>query len=340
LLDPPHRARTASEVVERMVGVQAQDAPGARLGIRARTRGLTASEVERERVEDRSFVRAWAMRYTIHLVPTEDYPWIRDLVAPPHIATSHKRMAQEGLPPEHAERGRRVIRKLLGGGPVTRAEMREELARKGIAAKGRQSWVHLLGLMTYEGEIVTGPYVGKQETMVLLRDWLPGKRPRPPKDPAAELARRYLLGLGPASIEDFIWWSSLRAAVARAGWAAIGEELVEEDGLWRHRSQRKAAAGARTVHLLPVFDHYYLGYRDRTHALPAADAHRVAAGGMFFSFVAVDGRAVARWKLEKGRDGFLVRIEPFGRMPSSLGPAIRREVADIGRFLESDITLV
>ena len=321
-----------------MVGVQAQDAPGARLGIRARTRGLTTADVERERLEDRSFVRAWAMRFTIHLVPSEDFPWIRDLVAPPHIAQAHKRMAQEGLSPEGAERARRVIRKMLEGGPVTRAAMREEIARKDITARGRQAWVHLLGLMTYEGEIVTGPYVGAKETMVLLRDWLPGKPPRPPKDPRAELARRYLLGYGPATLDDFRWWSSLRAADARAGWTAIGDELVEESpDLWRHRSQRKGAAPAGTVHFLPVFDHYYLGYRDRSHVVASERTARMSAGGVFFPFVAVDGKAVAQWRLRKRKDGFDVVVEPHGRLPAR--SAIEREVADIGRFLDADVAL-
>jgi hypothetical protein len=321
-----------------VVGLQAQDALAARLGIRSRTRDLTVAEVERERLQDRSFVRAWAMRFTIHLVTSEDFPWIRDLVAPPHIATAHKRMAQEGLTSDGAERARRVIRKMLEGGPLTRAEMREELARKGIAAKSRQAWVHLLGLMTYEGEIVTGPYVGAKETMVLLRDWLPGKQPRLPKDPAAELARRYLIGHGPATVDDFRWWSSLRAADARAGWTAIADEVAEEiPGLWRHRSQRKSAPRGSTVHLLPAFDHYYLGYRDRTHAVADATAARLAAGGVFFPYVAVDGRAVARWRLQRRKNGFTIEIEPFGRLPARA--AIEREAADIARFLGAGVSL-
>ena len=297
------------------------------------------ADMERERTADRSFVRAWAMRYTIHLVPSEDFPWIRDLVAPPHVAASHKRMAQEGLSAENAERARRVIRRVLESGPATRAEMREEIARRGFTARGRQAWVHLLGLMTYEGEIVTGPYVGKQETMVLLRDWLPGKPPPRPKDPPAELVRRYLIAHGPATIDDFRWWSSLRAADARAGWAALGNELVEvSPGLWRHRSQRTAGAAARTVHLLPSFDHYFLGYRDRSHVVASPGAARMSRGGWFFNFVADDGRGVAMWKLVRRKDdGFDLVLEPFARLPAR--SLIEREVADIGRFLGTSVNL-
>jgi hypothetical protein len=337
LLHPSTAAKTAHEAVERAI-IQAQDARAARLGIRARSTGLTEGGVERERLEDRSFVRAWAMRGTIHLISSEDYPWIRDLVAPPLIPPSQKRMAQEGMTPAMAERARPIVRKLLQGGPATRAEMREALARRRIRPKGRQALVHLLFLMTYEGEIVTGPYVGTKETMVLARDWLGRRKPRSPKDPAAELARRYLLGYGPATIEDFRWWSGLRAADARSGWAALGDELVEEGtGLWRLRSQGAPAGRPAPVRLLPMWDHYFLGYRDRTHVGPPEVVGGVGAGGVFNPLVVADGRAVATWKLNRRGGGYGVGLEPLGRMPAK--SAIASEAAEISRFLGSEVTL-
>ena len=309
------------------MGVQAQDARAARLGVRARSRGLTEVEVERERLEDRSFVRAWAMRGTIHLVAAEDFPWIRGLVAAPQISASFLRMGQEGLLRDQAERARKIVRKLLEDGPATRDEMRERLATRGIRPRGRQALVHLLGWMTYDGEIVTGPYVGSKETMVLLGDWLPGKRPRAPKDPAAEFVRRYLMSHGPATIEDFRWWSSVKAAEARAGFAAIGDELVEDGGLWRHRSQPDPEPGG--LRMLPAWDHYYLAYRDRSHV---GASEEITSGGMFNPFVAVDGRAVARWKIQSRRDAIDIRIDRFGsaRIPAK---ELAREVDDVARFL-------
>jgi len=334
---PSASATTAFEAVERAI-IQAQDARAARLGIRARSSGLTEGGVERERLEDRSFVRAWAMRGTIHLISSEDYPWIRDLVAPPLIPPSRKRIAQEGMSPAMAERARPIVRKMLEGGPATRVEMRETLARRGIRPKGRQALVHLLFVMTYEGEIVTGPYVDAKETMVLAGDWLGRRRARKPKDPAAELARRYLLGYGPATIEDFRWWSGLRAADARGAWAALGEELVEErTGLWRLRSQEPAGGAAAPVRLLPMWDHFFLGYRDRTHVGPPSAVGGASAGGMFNPLVVADGRVVATWRLNRRGGGFGVALEPLSRLPAR--SAIQREVADVGRFLGSEVTL-
>ncbi len=191
--------------------------------------------------------------------------------------------------------------------------------------------------MTYEGEIVTGPYVGGKETMVLLRDWLPGKEPRTPKDPTAELVRRYLRGYGPATIDDFRWWSSLRAADARAGWAAIGKELVEEkDGLCRLRSQR-FPAGAAPLKLLPMWDHYFLGYRDRSHVGPPAVTGGIVRGGMFEPLVVADGRAVGMWKLRRRTGGFEVDLRPLARLPAR--SALQREVEDLSRFLGAEVSL-
>lgn len=336
MLLPSTAAKTAYEVVDRAI-IQAQDARAARLGIRARSKGLTEADVERERLQERSFVRAWAMRGTIHLIASGDYPWIRELVAPPQIRGSQRRMAQEGLSPGQAERARPIVRKMLAGGPVKRVEIREQLVRKGIKPKGRQAIVHLLNWMTYEGEIVTGPYIDGKETMVLLSDWL-HRRPRAPGDPAAELARRYLIGYGPATLEDFRWWSSLPAARARAGWAAIGDELVDEgDGLWRHRSQRRAGGGPAPVRFLPMWDHYFLGYRDRSHVGPPSVMEGVSAGGMFNPLVIADGKASGVWKLTRQGSDSALRLEPLGRLPSR--QAIREEVADVGRFLSAKVTL-
>ena len=334
---PSVAAKSAYDVVERVI-IQAQDARAARLGIRARSKGLTEADVERERIHDRSYVRAWAMRGTIHLVASEDYPWIRDLVAAPQIRRSHKRMAEEGLSRTKAQKALPIVRKMLANGPVKRVEMREQLARKDIKPKGRQAFVHLLNWMTYEGEIVTGPYVDGKETMVLASDWI-RRRARAPEDPAAELARKYLIGYGPASIDDFRWWSSLPAALARRGWAALGDELVEEgDGLWRHRSQKRAGGGPAPVRLLPMWDHYYLGYKDRTHVGPPSVMEGISAGGMFNPLVIADGKASGVWSLNRRGSGSALTLEPIGRLPSRA--AIRAEVADVGRFLEADVSPV
>ncbi|MGH2710433.1 MAG: winged helix DNA-binding domain-containing protein [Actinomycetota bacterium] len=334
MLVPTSAASSAFDVVQRVI-IQAQDAKAARLGIRARSKDLTEADVERERLHDRSYVRAWAMRGTIHLITSEDYPWIRDLVAAPLIRQSLKRLAQEGMSQSAAERARPVVRKLLENGPAGRAEIREVLAKKNIKPKGRQALVHLLFVMTYEGEVVTGPYVDGKETVVLADDWI-HKRPKAPKDPAVELARRYILAYGPASIDDFRWWSGLPAARARTAWAAMGDELVDHgDGLHRHRSQGLAAGRAAPTRLLPMWDHYFLGYKDRSHAGTSKMTGGASAGGIFHPLVVADGKATGLWRLTRKGTGFNLSLEPLEGLPSRA--SITREVADLSRFLGQDV---
>ena len=336
MLIPTTSAKTAFDVVDR-VFIQAQDPRAARLGIRARSKGLTEADVEKERLKDRSYVRAWAMRGTIHLIASEDYPWIRDLVAAPQIRASQRRLAQEGMSPRLLEKARPVVRKMLDHGPVQRAEIREKLASKDINPKGRQALVHLLNLMTYEGEIVTGPHVDGKETVVLLEDWI-FKKPRVPKDPVAELTRRYLIAYGPATMEDFRWWSSLTSARAKAGWAALGDELIDEgNGLWRHRSQSRAGGRPAPVRLLPMWDHYFLGYKDRSHAGTPMVIGGASAGGIFNPLVVADGKASGVWRLAKRGTGFDLSVEPLDKLPSR--QSIQQEVADVSRFLDAKVSL-
>ena len=336
LLDPADAQRSAIDVVRHMVVVQAQDARAARLGVRARSSGLTSDDVERERLEDRSFVRTWLFRGTIHLVAAEDHGWMRELVAPLLIPQAWRRMSQEGLSRDRAERAAPIVARALRDGPMTRDELREALARKGIRPRGRQALVHLLWLMTYRGEVVTGPYAGSKETMVPARDWLP-KSPRAPRDPVAELALRYLIAHGPATLEDFRTWTGLRVGAARAGWSAIGDELeettVEGASMWRHRDTPTRMARKGLVRLLPAFDAMFLGYRDRSF-IGEPDSP-LTRGGLFDPFVLADGRAVAGWKLRRARDTSEVDLQPFGRLAAAVRPGLDREVADVVRFLRA-----
>ena len=320
------------------MGIQAQMPAAGRLGIRARSKGLTDAGVEAERLEDRSIVRVWAMRGTIHIVASEDEPWLRELLAPLIIPQSHRRLAEEGLSRDRAERALQLMTRALEDGPLTRAEISDRLARHGIEPKGAQALAHLVRYANLLGHAVIGPPRGAKETMVLTRDWLPKRTGKPPEDPSAELARRYLAGYGPATLDDFVWWSGLRKGVARAAFAAIGDELVEEKGrgLWRLRSAR-AKARPGTVRLLPQFDDWLLGYRDRSMIGPASVMRSLMLGGMFAPFAIADGRAVASWTLERTKGGGKVVLKPV-RSLTPFKTAIAREVRDLERFLGSPVS--
>ena len=92
-------------MAERLLALQAQDLRGVRLAFRPRGRGLTAADVDRALTEDRSLVISWLNRGTLHLVRSEDLPWLRALTGPPQRTTALKRLADDGLSPDDVERG-------------------------------------------------------------------------------------------------------------------------------------------------------------------------------------------------------------------------------------------
>jgi hypothetical protein len=271
------------DVAERLLAVQGQDPRGARLAVRARTAGLAAADVDRELSEERSLLITWLNRGTLHLVRSEDYPLLQFLTTPPLLTSSIRRLRQEGVSEPAAERAMKTIeRALAADGPLSGGELRQRLERAKVPVAG-QAFVHLMFLSALRGRTVRGPMIGKQHAYALVEDWLPSRRP-PQRDTAlAELARRYLVGHGPADDRDLARWAGLPLRDARAGLAAIAKELVErEDGLVQ-LAKRSAAEPLPPPRLLGAFDPLLLGWTSREEVV---GPHRmlVTRNGIFRPF--------------------------------------------------------
>ena len=180
------KPRAPLPVVERLLAVQAQDERGARLAIRARSAGLTAADVDAALTVDRSLVVTWLNRGTLHLVRSEDYPWLQQLTTPQLRTGTARRLAQEGVSPAAAERGVQAIRRALEEGPLARNLLRERLADAGVRTQG-QAFVHLLALASIRGLIVRGPMLAGRQAFVLVRDWLasPARSTVMPRSPSS-----------------------------------------------------------------------------------------------------------------------------------------------------------
>jgi hypothetical protein len=326
LAGPP--ARDPVAVVERLLAVQGQDPRGARLAIRARTTGLTAADVDRAMTEDRSLLITWLNRGTLHLVTADDYPWLHALTTPPLLRGTTRRLAQEGVTPEAAERAVAVIVSSLGDdGPLTRDQLRARVETAGVRTR-RQALVHLLALASLRGVIVRGPMVGKQHAYVLVRDWLGESKPVARERALAELARRYLVGHGPADVGDLAKWSGLPLRDARAGLDSIARDLdVRADGLV-NLAGRPPATEPPPPRLLGAFDPLLMGWTSRAAILARHDAV-VVTGGIFRPFALVDGHGVATWRLAGGQ----VAIELFARVSRANRAALEADAEDVLRFL-------
>jgi Winged helix DNA-binding domain len=329
-------------VVERLLAVQGQDGRGARLAIRARTSGLTVTDVERALTQERTLLITWLGRGTLHLVRSEDYPWLHALTTPQLCTGNARRLAETGVTPGAAERGVQTIKRALGAeGPLTRAQLGQRIAAAGVPTAG-QALVHLLMMTTLRGIAVRGPMIGRQHAYVLVRDWL-GPQPAVDGDRAlAELARRYLAGHAPAAERDLAKWAGLPLRDARAGLAAIASELGErEDGLLELRSAAQddgqarrgtAAGGPEATHpprLLGAYDPLLMGWTSRA---PITGSHdpAIVSGGLFRPFALVGGRAVATWRIV-GRG---VELEPLAELSPTDVAALRADADDVVRYLQ------
>ena len=315
-------------MAERLLAVQGQDPRGARLAVRARTSGLTAADVDRALSEDRTLLITWLNRGTLHLVRSEDYPWLHALTTPPLLTSSGRRLQQEGVSPDSAERAVATIERALAEeGPLTRVQLKECLERAGVSTNG-QALIHLLFLVTLRGIAIRGPMVGKQHAYVLVRDWLGPPKPVDRDAALAELARRYLAGHAPAGDRDLARWAGLPLRDARAGLEAIGSELDElGDGLVR-LAKRRAEAEIPPPRLLGAFDPVLLGWTSREEII-GTHTSLVTRNGIFHPFALVEGRAVGRWRFPKGE----VVLEPFEPLSNEVAAALEAEAMDVVRFL-------
>ncbi len=315
-------------VAERLLAVQGQDPRGARLAVRARSQGLTAADVDRALTEERSLLITWLNRGTLHLVRSEDYPWLHALTAPTQITGNLRRLAQEGVSTDDADRGVAVMERALADeGPLTRDQLRDRIAAAGVPTE-RQALVHVLMRASLLGLAVRGPMVGSQHAYALVRDWLGEPKPVDRDVALADLARRYLVGHGPASDRDLARWAGLPLRDARAGLNAIARELREyEDGLV-DLTRRPPVAEPPPPRLLGSYEPVLLGWTSREDVL-GPHKQLVTVNGLFRPFALVRGRAAASWSMPRGE----VVIEPFGRLGKADAAALDRDAEDVRRFL-------
>ena len=321
-------AGSAEEVAGRLLAIQAQDPRGARLAVRARSAGLSASDVDFA-LARRSLIVTWLNRGTLHLVRVEDYWWLHPLTTPQLRTGNSRRLAQEGVPPEDAERAVAAVRAALAAdGPLTRSQLRDRVAAAGVRTEG-QAMVHVLALASIRGLIVRGPAAGRDQAFVLARDWLGAPPPGMSREAAlGELAWRYLAGHAPAADRDLARWAGIGLRDARLGLARCGA-VQRADGLAELTvNARRAAAVLPPPRLLGAFDPLLLGWASRD---PITGPHQriVTVNGLFRPFALANGRAVATWTIAGGQ----IALAPFTELDLETRAALDTDAADVIRFL-------
>jgi hypothetical protein len=326
-----------------MGAVQAQDYAGGLWAVGQRTAGAAEADVERA-IAERSIVRTWPMRGTLHFVPAEDARWMLDLLNARVLAGSRARHRELGLDEGQITKARRILeRALRGGRALARPAAYAELERGGVSPAGQRG-IHILGNLAQRGVICLGLREGKQPTFVLFEEWVPAWRELTRDEALATLAERYFRGHGPATAADFAWWAGLRVADAGRAIAAAGGVLrVEERGeVLRYSVAAEPEAVRRLVQaaLLPPWDEYLVGYRDRSAAVGHLDDHdrrRLQLVGS--PLIVVGGRARGTWSREVKPGTVRVRLAPWTPLSANEHRAVARAAARYAAFLSRNLDL-
>jgi hypothetical protein len=330
------RPATPAEAVRRLTAVQGQDFPGAVTSIALRTADRRRKDVEAA-LDEGAIVRSWPMRGTLHLVPSEDLPWLLDLLGPRMLAGSSGRRAGLGLDEATCARARHLTeRELSGGRGLGRRALLDSWAAAGISVDGQRG-AHLLGQLAQTGVICLGPLTGGEQLFVLLDEWVAEPRRLTGEEALGELALRFFAGHGPATVQDLARWAGITLRDARAGLAVArpGLTALEVDGVEHlldpETPDRLASCRdeARDLLLLPGFDEFVLGYGDRRAILDAEFAARIVPGGngMFRSTVVHDGRVVGTWQWTGRGARRAVTATPFTAFPDEVAVAIPQAAA-------------
>jgi hypothetical protein len=331
--------RTPADVVRWLGAVQAQDLPASLWAVGLRM-GKAVTEVDVERaIADRSVIRSWPMRGTIHLMPAEDARWMVRLLAPRLDAKLAGNYRRAGLSPEIIKQAGDVIARTLSGNQCTRAEIYAALNAAGIPTDGQngeQRGMHLLVHWARHGLICVTPRRGKQQTFALMDEWMPGGTELSGDEALAEMARRYIRSHGPATIKDFAWWTGVTLTEAKRAAEAVKGEFDREsiDGVEYWLSPGPGGGRARNApraFLLPPFDEYTVAYADRGAVV---DRDRlVAAGHGIGPNLIIDGRLAGLWKRTLKRDIVSIGLDPLRPLSREEKGLMAAAVEPYARFL-------
>ena len=328
----------AAEVIGVLGAVQAQDYAGAKWAIAQRTTRLTESDFE-QAFATGAILRTHVLRPTWHFILPRDARWMLELTAARIRGAMAYYNRQLELDAKLFRKSNAALaRALEGGRHLTRTELSAVLTRAGIDVSSGQRVGNLLMQAELDRVIISGPRRGKQFTYALFDERVPTAPARERDEALHDLARRYFATRGPATVNDFAWWSGFTVAAANRGIEIAARSLAREthDGrtYWSARTGRASPPKRRMAHLLPNYDEYFIGFKDRS-----AFAQRLGglvtkphANTLMGHLLFVDGQIVGGWRRTLGT-AVEVELRMLVSVTARERDLVRRAARRFGKFL-------
>ncbi|GAB4024481.1 winged helix DNA-binding domain-containing protein [Spirosoma koreense] len=338
---PTHR--TASELVRWMGAVQAQDYAMVKWALGSRLPHLTEAEITTA-LDSGELIRTHVLRPTWHVVAAEDVYWMLKLTAPRIKALVKGRDKVLDLTEPLFAASNAVFEKVLAGGHhLTRQELMSELEKAGIRTDSARA-AQIMIRAELDGIVANGAVRGKQQTYALLEERVPNRRPLSKEEALAKLAQRYFTSHGPATLNDFVWWSGLSVAEARQGLESIRAKLLSEQinsqTYWFSSDFAVPDQGNDGLYALPAFDEYVISYRDRSAVLALEHQQLAISGnGIFNPILVRDGKVIGTWKRTMQKDKVLIEVIFFQIPDEATLDGLEKAFEPLSRFLNQKIVI-
>jgi hypothetical protein len=330
-----NKFKTPGELVGFLGAVQAQDYAGAKWAIGLRLPGSTEADIE-QAIADRKIVRSWALRGTLHFIAPEDLRWMLELLAPRLISLYGGYFRRLELEKSLIKKSHNTMATALrDGNQLTRKELADLLKRKGIPTHDMRINFLLLRA-AWDGLICLGQRRGKQFTYTLLDEWIPSTKKIEREEAITELAIRYFMSHGPATIQDFAWWSGLTLTDIKTAMELIKPALRSEkngQSILRWGKNSSDTNNVSAAYLLPSFDEYLVGYTDRSAPLGKIPFKRILNGSVFNPTIVVNGKITGTWKRSFKKNTVLIELDFFNGLNSSQIRMVEAAGRKYGKFL-------
>ncbi len=332
--------RSPKELVAWMGAIQAQDYGMAKWAVGLRLPGTTEQLIEAA-LNDGDIIRTHLMRPTWHMVSSDDIYWLLELTGPRIKASMRSRQVQLELDNRVIRKSNDIIVKTIAvNGFSTREQIVESFIRAGFSLADNRA-AHLLMNAEIDGLICSGRIVRNKPTYALLSERVPVKNTLAREEALARLTKRYFYSHGPATLQDFVWWSGLTVRDASRGLTMIGQELVgiDMDSQKYWMSPVSAVPPVKdTVYLLPAYDEFIISYRDRSAALtPGTQLKAIMNNGMFRPVIVVNGRVVGTWRRTLKKDKIIFEPDYFNTLSEAIRKKILKKAVEYSKFVGKQI---
>jgi hypothetical protein len=299
------RLKTIKELVQWMGAIQAQDYTMSKYAIGVRLKNASDSTIE-EAINKAEIIRTHVLRPTWHFVAAEDIRWMLELTAKNLnrlLSSNNKRLE---LDDKTFKKANTIIEKLLRDGKhLTRKEIMSALEKKGIPTNDLRA-IHIMFRAETDLVVCNGIKREKQFTYALFDERVSLSKKLSKEEALAELARRYFLSHGPATIQDFSWWSGLSMTDAKNALELIKQDLVSEkykDNVYWYSSKQEQKIKSNKLFLLPSFDEFLISYKSRNISLDDRFASNAfTTNGIFNPIIVHNAKVIGTWKPQYKKD--------------------------------------